>query len=284
MQKINTASVVPFKVRPVNHGSTKRDKNRYCGPAVLSIMSGITTGEASRLIRNLFPYVHAVRGTSTGQISQAFAALKISMDKIAYRKAQGRNPTLAGWLKQTVEERTPGRVFLIVAGNHWQIVTGRRYICGIVKELVSIKDKQVKRRARVTEVFELTPSHPDGRVRIPHDKVAQPKSTRSDHAYNRVQKLKRDNPNLGFDYEIDRWLGGDSQYWVGVSGDWEEFIYHVRDTGECESNPAFADVHDPFILDNRCCYDWSEVEECMLGLKEFATKWYPQYALWKETQ
>ena len=35
----------------VNHGTAKRDKNRYCGPAVISALTGITTAEAARRIR-----------------------------------------------------------------------------------------------------------------------------------------------------------------------------------------------------------------------------------------
>ena len=146
---IQVHTLAAFKVRPVNNGTKKADRNRYCGPAVLSAMSGITTADASRLIRTLFPDVRSVRGTSAGQINKAFDALGINMDVVAYRTGTS-NPTLAGWLKQTVSERTPGRVFLLVAGNHWQIVTGRRYVCGIVKDVVSIKDKRIKRRARVT--------------------------------------------------------------------------------------------------------------------------------------
>ena len=63
--------------------------------------------------------------------------------------------TLAGWLKHTVKDRDANRVFLIVAGWHWQLVQGRRYVCGLTGDIVSIRDKRVKRRARVAEVYEL---------------------------------------------------------------------------------------------------------------------------------
>ena len=34
-----------LKMRAINHGTRKADKNRYCGPAVISSLTGITTAE-----------------------------------------------------------------------------------------------------------------------------------------------------------------------------------------------------------------------------------------------
>ena len=254
-----------FKVRSVNHGTKKTDKNRYCGPAVLSIMSGITTGEASRLIRNLFPYVHAVRGTSTHQVSEAFQNLGIRMSRVSYRTSNSSKPTLTGWLRQTVEERTAGRVFLVVAGNHWQIITGRRYICGISGELVSIKSKIVKRRARVTEVHELRPIANDGKIRINLDLITKPQSKKRNNCYNRVRKLISDNPDVGLSYEIERHYD-ETNYWV--SSGLDDLIYEiVEDVDHSAHGDAGANN------DGRFCHDWSDVEQCMANLIEFHEKW-----------
>jgi hypothetical protein len=32
-----------INIKPVNHGTTKADKNRYCGPSAISIITGMTT-------------------------------------------------------------------------------------------------------------------------------------------------------------------------------------------------------------------------------------------------
>ena len=114
-----------FKIRPINHGTVRADRNRYCGPAVISAITGICTGDAAR------------------------QTMGFSLDR-------STGPTLAAWLKATVKDRTADRVFLIVSGWHWQLVQGRRYVCGLTSEIVSIKDKRVKRRARVADVYELT--------------------------------------------------------------------------------------------------------------------------------
>ena len=155
-----------LKIKPVNHGTTKADRNRYCGAAVVSAITGMTTGEAARLVRHLSG-VRSVKGTSTRQIRDAFAACGVQFTPRSYgmRLNRTNGVTLAGWLKGTVKYRNAERVFLVVAGHHWQLVQGRRYVCGLTCEIVSIKDKRVKRRARVSEVYELT--SPDGMV-IPH--------------------------------------------------------------------------------------------------------------------
>jgi len=259
--------VAAFKVRPVNHGTAKRDKNRYCGPAVLSIMSGITTGDASRLIRSLFPQVHAVRGTSDYQIQMAYKELGIRMSRVSYGITDSKKPTLAGWLKGTVVERTAGRVFLVAAGNHWQIITGRRYICGIVKELVSVRDKRVKRRARVSGVYELTPIAEDGKIRVPV--IEKPKCRKSHSAYSRVRKLIAQNADIGLGYDVERsWTHGDTQYWVHVCDNVEDFIYGaVKD----DDSPAREDAFE--VNDGRCCYSWDEVEDRMTEIVEFVDKY-----------
>jgi hypothetical protein len=156
-----------LKLRAIKDG---KDKNGYCGPSVISALTKLTTGEAARLIRKQTSRA-CVMGTSTSEVRQALAACGIrSAGYEVYKK-----PTLVGWLRQSKEDRTPGRVFLIAAGDHWQLVSGRRYTCGRIREIVSIRDKRVKRRARVEEVYELFSDN----VTKPKIDVSQPKDPNS---------------------------------------------------------------------------------------------------------
>jgi hypothetical protein len=130
----------------------KKDSNRYCGPAVISAATGITTGEAAKMIREL-TNVRAVMGTQIWQLERVFDELNYKLTKLSgYEKPR---PTLARWLKLNKEIRTEGRVFLISAGRHWQLISGRRYVCGRTIEIVSVRDKRVARRARVKGVWEI---------------------------------------------------------------------------------------------------------------------------------
>lgn len=139
-------------MHPVTHGKTK---NRFCGPAAISIITGIDTGTAAALLRHKTGR-RQITSTHTWEVSKVLSALGFHLRPFYLQPAAKNRPTLAGWLKSSVEERTAGRLFLVAAGNHWQVVSGRRYCCGLTGEIVSIRDERVKRRARVSEVYEIT--------------------------------------------------------------------------------------------------------------------------------
>lgn len=168
--------------------------NRYCGPAVVSILTGCDTAQAAALLRQVSGK-RSIKGTTPREVLEALAAQGVSVVREMYpggdarraanagvtfdpdwhlrwqepetthganskwqgsQRNAGRAPTLAAWLKFSKHERTAGRVYLVCAGLHWQVISGRRYVCGITGDIVSIKDKKVRRRARVTGVWELT--------------------------------------------------------------------------------------------------------------------------------
>jgi len=147
-----------LRIKPVNHGSTKRERNNYCGPAVISAITGMTTGEAAAQLRRATGR-RMITGTGTSEVRDVLHWNGIRMRDvrptwdIKFNRTDG--VTLAGWLKASVKNRNAESVFLVVAGWHWQLVQGRRYVCGLTENIVSIRDKRVKRRARVAEVYEL---------------------------------------------------------------------------------------------------------------------------------
>lgn len=146
-----------FKIRPVNHGTVRADRNRYCGPSAISAITGICTGDAARRIRENTGR-KMITGTHPREVIQVLNQYDITATPhtIGFNLNRTTGPTLAAWLRATVKERTADRVFLIVSGWHWQLVQGRRYVCGLTGDVVSIKSKAVRRRARVANVFELT--------------------------------------------------------------------------------------------------------------------------------
>jgi hypothetical protein len=140
-------------IKPVRRAA--KGHNRFCGPAALSIIAGIDTAEAAALIRHV-SRKRSVTGTTFGELLCSLALLGFGARSVAkvdplYPKF---NPTLAAWLKS--EDRDGKALYLIAAGNHWQVVQGRRFCCGLTREIVSIRDDKVKRRARITGVWEIT--------------------------------------------------------------------------------------------------------------------------------
>ena len=188
-----------LKLQKIKDG---KDTNRYCGPSVISALTKLTTGEAARLVR-MQTGRSSITGTGFGEVRNALAACNIRMQRVPSRYPP---ITLARWLRESKEARTPGRVYLLDAGNHWQLVSGRRYVCGRIREIVSIRDKRVKRRARVSIAWELFSDD----VTKPEFDVSKPKDLdASDRAKaRRIEKQIGAEIDLGVNHREykDMWV------------------------------------------------------------------------------
>ena len=187
--------------------------NRFCGPAVLSIVTGIDTAQAAALIRKT-SNVRSVMGTSTYQIIRAFNALGYHLTSAAKINPNDRksNPTLAAWLKETASTRG-NDVFLISAGYHWQIVQGRRFCCGLTQKPVSLKHDKVKRRARVTGVWKITYNQFDGKAI--EDLIPSPDSyeqKRKRVVASSAAKARRLAKKHDIEIETEAWGWGGDRY------------------------------------------------------------------------
>ena len=234
-----------LKIKSINHGETKADKNRYCGPAVISAVTGLTTGEAARLIRHVSGR-KSIKGSSVWEVTRSLGMCGVDSKRESFGLALGRSkgPTLAAWLKHTVKQRTADRVFLVVAGWHWQLVQGRRIVCGILGDPTSIRDKRVKRRARVAEVFELQSM---GAITKPMA-AAKPKRAAQPADGDRA-KAKRLAAKLGFTIEsqYDTYFDGSRQYMYWIDG---------------------ADKYvDAGVVEYSCHYSWYDVLDSLRAIE-----------------
>ena len=213
-----------MKIKNVNNSTS--DRNRYCGPAVISAVTGMVTGEAARLIRHVSGQ-KKVTGSYPHHVLRALALCNVGCkNKKFFGYNTKQRPTLAQWLKSSKDIRTSGRVFLIVAGNHFQLVEGRRYVCGRTKDIVSVRSKLVKRRCRVEQVIELCK---DGKIKIP-DAARKPKLAYNEHRPY-INKMKK---KYGFKVEYER-----GTWWVFMPQYAEDLAWdndhHLRDEHGCYS-------------------------------------------------
>ena len=243
-----------LKLHAVNHG---KDKNRYCGPSAISAVTKLTSGEAARLIRKQSGK-RSVKGTSTSDIRRALEACNIKMHAVPspegthFSRTDGI--TLARWLKLT---RSRGsKIFLLAAGNHWQLVSGRRYVCGLTKDIVSIRDKKVKRRARVSKVYELTSDN----VTLPSFDVSKPKPCAKARSVRyQCKKIVKQYPQFDFRIEAENYSGepDDWSWWVQMSDELED--------------KAVALEHE--LHDCHSCYCWDEVLDRLQRMVEFGKQY-----------
>jgi hypothetical protein len=140
-----------MNLHPIKHGPKG---NRYCGPCALAAISNRQTDYAAKLLRKITGK-RSITGTSHWAVHRALHEMGFGVRKVTYHQARPTKDrmSLAAWLKIT--PRPAGKVFLLDAGNHWQVISGRRYVCGRIGEIVSIRDKRVKRRAKVEAAWEV---------------------------------------------------------------------------------------------------------------------------------
>ena len=94
--------------------------NRYCGPAALAGMTGMNTGEAAALLRQVSGKP-SIRGCHTKHMVLAIAHTGLEVVRQDFDK--GKRPTINQWLK-----RWNGTPVILVAGNHYWALNGDEYV------------------------------------------------------------------------------------------------------------------------------------------------------------
>ena len=236
-----------LNIKPVLH--VKGDKNRYCGPSVVSAITGMNTGEAARMIRHVGGR-RSVKGSYDWEVREVLerCGIRSVRETFGLKLGYSKGPTLAAWLRHTVKERTAKRVFLIVAGRHYQLVQGRRIVCGILGEPTSVRDKRVKRRARVAKVYEL---HSMGKICKPPEAIKPKRPVNSD--YNTAQRMLK---AMNITIDKDHIGGGEIQKWVTGYDD-------------IDANGEDIDFVDIGVLEYHCCYEWCEVVWALEAIAEY---------------
>jgi hypothetical protein len=135
----------------------KPNGNRWCGPAVVSSLMGIDTDHAARLIRQVTGKANCTR-TTHSVIMETLMRAGFRLDVKLIRGSRD-GITLAQWLRDSKDARGQGRVFLVAAGSHWQLIEGDQYVCGLTKDVVTLRHPRVRTRGRVTFVAEVAKMH-----------------------------------------------------------------------------------------------------------------------------
>jgi len=235
-----------------------KGKNKFCGPAVVAALTGVSTDLGAAAIRKR-SFQEFVKGTFT--IHLLMTLLDFGLSHFEHRGFNGM--TLAQFFKASASLRKGGRVFLVIAGDHFQLVKGNKFICGITKELVGFSHEKVKRRARVAEVFEIT-----GKATLPafphpcSEKATSDKARARSLASSARVKAKKLAAEHGMRIEIEEIEGG-RHYWVfakretekhqdypfegdHIVYDWEEALNRVEDIIAFEASIPHCDPHVAF--------------------------------------
>jgi hypothetical protein len=228
---------------------TIKGRTNWCGPSAISIITGKPYTTALELLKEgKAPGYKGsgpiVKGTGSWEVRRA-------LNKLGYRVAEMRlapGQTFAAWTRERPAAEVKDMTLLVV-GNHWVVVQGRKACCGIVKKPTFIRSMR-KRRGRVTEAYRITKLPAQHRPKPPKLKgLVRPTGRRptdwAARAYRSFRKLATEH---GFKYEIERdgtigWLEIDKFPATGarfttMHYDWEETLRRVE---HCIANPGDLD-------------------------------------------
>ena len=253
---VNINDVGTLKIRPVNHGTKKSDKNGYCGPSVISILTGMTTAESAKVINSFYvKRKRYIKATNMWEISNGFFACGIDMAKIKIPK---NIKTLDKWLDDTEYSRKDN-IYLIASGGHWIIIQGNNYVCSMTKNIINMETENntyvnQARRTHLRDVYILK-SFSKG-VKIPAHLFIKNKNKIK--PYNKVKAFQKKYPELKLSYSIDTY-------------DSEKIYYVGSDTLEkiADSNPQIDDYRDERY---HIVYSWDEVLEEFHYFRDYYNK------------
>lgn len=132
-------------------------KNRYCGPAAISAVTGVSTDEAAAVTRMLTGR-RSVKGMHDGEMVRALQALGCRVEEVGravretQRSGKTRRLTLQEWLDRRAERERKSLMVAIVTG-HFVAVKGDLVVDSLAKReprhiLSDPSRNKVFRRAR----------------------------------------------------------------------------------------------------------------------------------------
>jgi hypothetical protein len=117
-----------------------RGRNGYCGPGVISALTGVTTDEAAALLR-LQTGRKQIRGVTPNELLPTLRNLGFWTERFQIF-AEDTDLTLGEWLEVHTASWTGA--YLITTQGHWQLVAGEDVVCS--KNRVPINWRAMKKK------------------------------------------------------------------------------------------------------------------------------------------
>lgn len=239
-------------------------KNRYCGPAVISAITGISSDDVGAILRVSNPSRGAVKGMHNREIIHVINELGGRAEQVP--KKLGRR-TLQAWMEErTGEERN--KFFVVVASSHYLLVHRDLVLCSVVKrEWVNILSHPYRRRY-FKSAIEVVP---------PKTKAVVPKAVdrKREHAalLRRVAaKDKREAARLmkRLDLEVQR---DQDLMIVGLSNGGGAMYAEMLAKHGLDADTDLEDVFYNEVLGGESIgHDWSDVRRIVGNVAEFVRR------------
>ena len=223
-------------------------KNRFCGPHVISFLTGMSTDQASRLIRSWNGRT-MITGMHTGELLRTLNMCNIHASEVwdETHKSSRKRITLNQWMQLSTHDRSAGllngvlgyQTFVVTTSSHYQIVQGDFYLDNANPDPILFEDLVKGKRQRIKTVHRMFV--PKGLEVVIPDEANKPQHDW--HGYRRkAAKLAKE---LRVSIEVDTngevqdefdtvwsYLHDDDIDQYGDPWDDEHFVYGFRDLYE----------------------------------------------------
>lgn len=209
-------------------------RNKYCGPAALSALTGLPTWKAGRCIAAISGQ-KTVKSVYSFHLVKAIAAAGFTIKRVKHWDRE----TLGHFIDDTEYARKPGTAYLVLSGRHYQLIEADRYVCSVSERVVRVDDPVVRRRTRIAEVHEVTgsPTKVDALDGLRRANEAKRKRNSADR--RRVRAL----------------------YAAGII-DFDDWDYKEEPPRIIYPGDALGEFDDPYEGDHTCC-GWDQAREMM---------------------
>jgi len=133
----------------------------WCGPAVVSAVTGAPTSEVKELIRKYRKKpTKPVRGTTDEELSYALEHYGCKLMQLElYGGLRGGCPSFNEWIKETTGDRFAGLGYALIingpeTGPHWVVILDDHYLCSNSNEWLPVSQALFKGSA-VESVYEI---------------------------------------------------------------------------------------------------------------------------------
>jgi hypothetical protein len=201
-------------------------RNRYCGPAAISSIAGVTTDLAAEVVRELGDRV-SIKSMQNAEMRAVLPSFGFKATlEASYRKSEGP-PNLKAWLDR--REKFDATYLVHITG-HYLVVSGRWFADSTRRKPVDVRDAP-HMRCRVRNAWRIERCKKDPTLL---DRVAR-KAEAKKPAANIMAKARRLAKKNGIESEsCRREYGHDSTGWM---------VYPPRMFCDCEPFDSFTDDH-----------------------------------------
>lgn len=232
-------------------------KNRYCGPAAISAITGISTDDAAAVVRHLHPGRGPVKGMHNSELVGALEKLGARVVQVHGFTPRAPKPTLKHFIEGRIESLQKAYLVINVT-NHYVAMRGELVTCSLQRRQIThyLGAKCLNRRV-VKAWMVIPPEH----IALPAGMLAarkQAKVAAASRSRGRAEALRKAH-RLHLDIEIDGELKIVS---LSDSGHelWREAM--IKSGEELAPDASFYDVDSLFydaVLDGASYgHDWSD--------------------------